>query len=68
VLLDRAGNVLDLADLLATAGYAALVRGSDRDAVAFVGRAIPLAERLDAPFGADGQPLARRRRPNVRTT
>jgi len=50
LLLDRAGNVLDLADLFATAGYAALARGSDRDAVAFVGRAIPLAEQLDAPF------------------
>jgi hypothetical protein len=49
-LLDRAGNVHDLADLLASASYAALTRGSDHDAIAFVGRAIPLAERLDVPF------------------
>jgi hypothetical protein len=48
--LDHAGNVHDLADLLASASYAALTKGSDRDAIAFVGRAIPLAERLDVPF------------------
>jgi predicted ATPase/DNA-binding SARP family transcriptional activator len=50
-LLDEVGNVYRLADLLAgVAAYGALCLGSDRDAMEFVGRAIPLVRELDNPF------------------
>ncbi len=50
-LLDEAGNVYQLADLLAgVAAYGALCMGSDQDAMEFVGRAIPLVRELDNPF------------------
>jgi predicted ATPase/DNA-binding SARP family transcriptional activator len=49
-LLDRSGNTYHLADLLASATYAALTMGSDGDAREFVGRAMPLAVELDNPF------------------
>jgi hypothetical protein len=48
-LLDSAGNVYQLAQLLAGATYAALANDSDRDASRFVGRAIPIAQGLDNP-------------------
>jgi predicted ATPase/class 3 adenylate cyclase len=48
-LLDEVGNVFHLATLLASAAYAAMGVGSDRDAKALVERAIPIARRLDDP-------------------
>jgi predicted ATPase/DNA-binding SARP family transcriptional activator len=50
-LLDEVGNVYRLADLLAgVAAYGALCLGSDRDAMEFVGRAVPLVRELETPF------------------
>ena len=49
-LLAQAGNVYQVADLLASAAYSALCSGSIDDAREFISRAMPLAERLDAPF------------------
>jgi len=50
-LLDKAGNVYILAELLSAAAYQALRLRSDRDARQFVERAIPLARELDNPYG-----------------
>jgi non-specific serine/threonine protein kinase len=50
-LLEQAGNVYLLADLLTSAAYAALRHGSERDALDFVDRATPIAGRLDNPYG-----------------
>ena len=49
-LLDEAGNVYHLADLLAAAAYAALCMGGDRDAMEYVARATPITRGLDNPF------------------
>lgn len=50
-LLDEAGNVYQLADLLGgVAAYWALAFGSDRDAEEFVARATAIARGLDDPF------------------
>jgi predicted ATPase/DNA-binding SARP family transcriptional activator len=49
-LLDEAGNVYFLADLLAGAVYSALSMGSDRDAKELVDRATPLTRALDDPY------------------
>ena len=50
-LLDDAGNVYQLANLLAgAAAYGALKRGSDRDAKEYVARATAIARGLDDPF------------------
>jgi predicted ATPase/DNA-binding SARP family transcriptional activator len=48
-LLDSAGNVYQLAELLAGATYGALCYDSDRDASRFISRAIPIAQGLDNP-------------------
>jgi predicted ATPase/DNA-binding SARP family transcriptional activator len=48
-LLERAGNLNHLASLLASGAYAALGEGADRDASAYIERALPIAERLDNP-------------------
>jgi hypothetical protein len=56
-LLHETGNVYLLAELLAAAAFAALCRGSDRDASEFVARATPHRARprqslhVDAPAG-----------------
>jgi predicted ATPase len=50
-LLERVGNVYLLADLLASAAYAALRNGSNDDAREFVDRAIPIARELDNAYG-----------------
>jgi tetratricopeptide (TPR) repeat protein len=49
-LLDAVGNVHRLADLLASAAYAALSKGSDRDAKDFLDRAVPIVHGLEDPF------------------
>jgi predicted ATPase/DNA-binding SARP family transcriptional activator len=50
-LLDEAGNVYQLADLLAgSAAYTALRLGSDRDAKGYVARALEIVRALDDPF------------------
>jgi predicted ATPase/DNA-binding SARP family transcriptional activator len=49
-LLEAAGNVYYLAELLASAAYFALGYGSDRDASDFVNRATPIARELDTPY------------------
>jgi hypothetical protein len=46
-LLEALDDVIHLANLFASASYAALCDGSDDDAVTFLGRAIPLARELD---------------------
>ncbi|MEO8690379.1 MAG: hypothetical protein ABI611_19445 [Solirubrobacteraceae bacterium] len=48
-LLERAGNLFHLAGLLASSAYAALGLGDLADASEFVGRALPIAQRLDNP-------------------
>jgi hypothetical protein len=48
-LLEEVGNVLFLANLLASAAYGAMGFGSDRDARELVERAVPIARRLDDP-------------------
>jgi tetratricopeptide (TPR) repeat protein len=51
-LLDRAGNVYHLADVLGgVAAYTALLLGSAEDAREFLTRATPIARKLDDPFG-----------------
>jgi predicted ATPase/DNA-binding SARP family transcriptional activator len=49
-LLDEAGNVFFLADLLAGSAYTALWMGSERDAKELVDRATPLTRELDDPY------------------
>jgi tetratricopeptide (TPR) repeat protein len=49
-LLHEVGNVHRLADLLASAAYAALSKGSDRDAKDFLDRAIPIVHALEDPL------------------
>ena len=49
-LLEKTGNADDLADLFHNATYRALCNGSDRDALEFVHRAMPLARDLDHPY------------------
>jgi hypothetical protein len=49
-LMDEAGNIFRLADLLASAAYVALGLGADRDAKEFVDRAIPPTRALDNPY------------------
>ena len=49
-LLTDVGNVHQLANLLAAAGYAALCLGSERDAADFAARATPLSRALDDQF------------------
>jgi predicted ATPase/class 3 adenylate cyclase len=49
-LLDKVGNVYQLAELLAGVAYGALCLGSEYDAKEFVARAIPIAQGLDNPF------------------
>jgi predicted ATPase/class 3 adenylate cyclase len=48
-LLAEVGNVLFLANLLASAAYGAMSMGSDLDAKELVERAVPIARRLDDP-------------------
>jgi predicted ATPase/class 3 adenylate cyclase len=48
-LLEEAGNLFFLANLLASAAYGAMSLGSDRDAKELVERAIPIARSLDDP-------------------
>jgi predicted ATPase/DNA-binding SARP family transcriptional activator len=48
-LLERVGNVYFVADLLASAAYAALCLGSDVDASELVARATPVTRDLDNP-------------------
>jgi predicted ATPase/DNA-binding SARP family transcriptional activator len=48
-LLDEAGNVYLLARMLARSSHSALCLGSERDAVAYLGRAIALADATDDP-------------------
>ncbi len=48
-LLEQAGNLFHLAGLLASAAYTALGDGSLGDASEYVGRAMPIARRLDNP-------------------
>jgi hypothetical protein len=50
LLLERAGNVYRLADLLASTAYAALCQGSDRDARELIARAIPITRELENPY------------------
>jgi predicted ATPase/DNA-binding SARP family transcriptional activator len=51
-LLDQAGNLYHLADLLGgVAAYTALLLGSAEDATEFLARATPIARELDDPFG-----------------
>jgi predicted ATPase/class 3 adenylate cyclase len=49
-LLDKVGNVYQLAELLAGVAYGALCLGSEHDAKEFIARAIPIAQGLDNPF------------------
>jgi hypothetical protein len=49
-LLDDVGNVYYLADLFATAAYAAIQMDSDRDAKEYVARATATTRALDNPF------------------
>jgi len=49
-LLNGAGNVYHLADLLAGTAYAALCMGSDRDALDLAARATPPTRALHDPF------------------
>jgi predicted ATPase/class 3 adenylate cyclase len=49
-LLEEVGNIHRLVDLLASAAYAALTKGSDRDAKNFLDRAIPIVDGLDNPL------------------
>jgi predicted ATPase/DNA-binding SARP family transcriptional activator len=49
-LLERAGNVYDLVDVLASGAYAAACLGLDAEAADLVGRAMPLATELDTPY------------------
>ena len=49
-LLERVGNVYSVADLLASAAYAALCLRGDAVAADFVARATPIARELDTPF------------------
>jgi ATP/maltotriose-dependent transcriptional regulator MalT len=49
-LLEEAGNVYRLADLLASTAYAALCHGSDRDASELIARAIPITRELENPY------------------
>jgi predicted ATPase/class 3 adenylate cyclase len=48
-LLEDVGNVFFLANMLASAAYGAMGVGSDRDAMAFIERALPIARELDDP-------------------
>jgi hypothetical protein len=48
-LLDDAGNILRLAELLASAAYEALLVSADRDAKAFADSALQIARELDHP-------------------
>ena len=49
-LLERWGDVHDVAEMYGAAAYAALCHGALDDAGEFLARAVPLAERLDSPF------------------
>jgi predicted ATPase len=49
-LLERVGNLFSVADLLASAAYAALCLGSDVDAAEFVARATPGTGELDNAY------------------
>jgi predicted ATPase/class 3 adenylate cyclase len=49
-LLNEVGNVRRLADLLASAAYEALSKGSDHDAKDFLDRAVPIVHGLDDPL------------------
>ena len=49
-LLDEAGNVWLLADLLGSAAYLALEVGSDHDAKQFLHRMLPIARKLAHPY------------------
>jgi serine/threonine-protein kinase PknK len=49
-LLERVGNVYYVADLLASAAYAALCLGSDAKACELVARATPAARDVDIPY------------------
>jgi predicted ATPase/DNA-binding SARP family transcriptional activator len=49
-LLEAAGNVYQLAYLLASVTYTALSMGSDRDASDFAGRATRATRELDSPY------------------
>jgi predicted ATPase/class 3 adenylate cyclase len=49
-MLEEAGNVHQLANLLVDATYHALCLGSDRDARDFAARATPITRLLDSPF------------------
>jgi tetratricopeptide (TPR) repeat protein len=46
-LLEQAGNIYDLAGLLADSAYAAVCLGRDRDASELVARAVPITRALD---------------------
>jgi hypothetical protein len=48
-LLEEVGNMFFLADMLASSSYAAMGMGSDRDAKAFIQRALSIARGLDDP-------------------
>ena len=49
-LLEQTGNVYQLAGLLASAAFAALCIGSDRDALEFARRATPVTRDLDSRY------------------
>ena len=49
-LLEKAGNVYLLADLLVSAAYVALCHGSDRDASDFLARAAGMAREVETPY------------------
>jgi hypothetical protein len=49
-LLERVGNVFYVADLLASAAYAALCLRSDIDAAELVARAMPVTRDLESPY------------------
>jgi hypothetical protein len=51
MLLQQAGNLYLVTDLLASAAYAALCHHNDRDAHDFVARAIPIAREVENPKG-----------------
>jgi hypothetical protein len=49
-LLEEAGNIYYVADILASAAYGALCDGSDREASDFAGRATPFMRKVDSPY------------------
>src|SRR5215217_7367411 len=49
-LLEGVGNVYHLADLLASASYAALCQGNDHHASELVARAMPITRQLENPY------------------